>query len=489
MSGNDRTSRLMRRVPDVSVTQGFAVDPGCGIATDPKTVPIVINNFNRLAYLRRLVDALTSRGYENLYVIDNHSDYGPLLDYYRESGLWVFYLDANVGYLALWTTPVGTQFAGDYYVYTDADIEPVAECPDDFIAHFRDVLTRYPDADKVGFGLEVDDLPATYQLRDEVTAHEKSLLNREVEPGLYRSPVDTTFALYRPGTAGGAWLRCMRTGRPYTARHLPWYVDSAHPDAEELHYRRTARTSTHWTMLGDDDEPGVVTVMIWGKRVRVAPGGNAEHWRMVSRGEWRPDVYDALDALLEPGRTYLEIGSGLGETALYAATVAGRVVAVECDEVRYEQLARNASLNRAEPGDVVAVRACLSTRGTAADAFSALEREHPLADCALVKLDTGGGEHVAVATLVPFLRRVRPTLLVTFHPRRDAGIKGSGRRERRGATVGGLASTVRAMWRLRFYAHVCDAHGAAVTLGGLLRGRRGVSTLIFTDKELAFPEQ
>jgi hypothetical protein len=94
-----------------------------------------------------------------------------------------------------------------------------------------------------------------------------------------------------------------------------------------------------------------------------------------------------------------------------------------------------------------------------------------------------------VATLVPFLRRVRPTLLVTFHPRRDAGIKGSGRRERRGATVAGLASTVRAMWRLRFYAHVCDAHGAAVTLGGLLRGRRGVSTLIFTDKELAFPEQ
>ena len=248
------SKRLMRPMPDVGVRQDFRVDSRhCDLDRHPELTPIVINNFNRLDYLRRLVAALNCRGYENVYVIDNNSDYEPLLEYYEHSGLRVFRLDRNVGYLSMWTTPIGMDFVDSYYVYTDADIEPVEECPDDFVSHFRDVLSRYSWVHKVGFGLKIDDLPSTYDLRSEVVEHERQFERHPVEPGLYRAPIDTTFALYRPGAAGGCWLRSMRTGWPYLARHLPWYCDSSCIDEEEAHFRRTAQTSTHWTSQASDE--------------------------------------------------------------------------------------------------------------------------------------------------------------------------------------------------------------------------------------------
>ena len=152
----------MRPAPGVQVHQDFRVEPSpVDVEKHPELTPIVINNFNRLDCLRRLLTALSSRGYENVYIIDNNSTYEPLLQFYSDSGVRVFRLNRNVGWLSMWTTSVGAIFGRGYYVYTDPDVEPIAECPDDFIAHFRDALSRYPWVDKVGFGLEIDDLPET----------------------------------------------------------------------------------------------------------------------------------------------------------------------------------------------------------------------------------------------------------------------------------------------------------------------------------------
>jgi hypothetical protein len=476
--------RIMRPVSGVHFTQDFTIDPGRGIDEHPESTPIVINNFNRLSYLKRLIAALSARGCENTYVIDNHSTYEPLLQYYRDSGLRVFHLDANVGYLALWTTPIGASFVGAHYVYTDVDIEPVAYCPDGFIAHFRDVLARYPDVAKVGFGLAIDDLPAAYDLRDQVVEHERALLKDQAEPGLYRAPIDTTFALYRPGAAGGAWLPSMRTGAPYLARHLPWYTDSSLPDEEEIYYRRTATTSSHWTMLDQAGESGSMTVMLWGELIRVV-ANNAARWNMVSRGEWRPAVYDALDWLLDEGTSYLELGSGMGETALYASRLARVVYAVECDAARYKTLARNVALNASEIDNIEPLNARIAPRSASAGAvtFGDLERAHPLGECSLVRIDIGGDEFRVLPTMVPFLRRVRPGLHLTLHPRRFYRIKGSSLFAKVAVALVSIVSTARVMWLLRFYDHAFDGEGAPVSWRDLPRLCRGMVTLIFTDRQ------
>ena len=62
------------------------------------------------------------------------------------------------------------------------------------------------------------------------------------------APLDTTFALYRPGGGHGLEQQNLRTTYPYLADHLGWHCDSAAPTAEDLHYERTARRDvTSWT--------------------------------------------------------------------------------------------------------------------------------------------------------------------------------------------------------------------------------------------------
>ncbi|HEY5477374.1 MAG TPA: hypothetical protein VIK11_11760 [Tepidiformaceae bacterium] len=467
----------------VRVTQDFVVDRGQDIVTHPETTPIIINNFNRLRYLQRLLAALSTRGYENVYVIDNRSTYEPLLQYYRDAGLRVFYLDANVGYLALWTTPVGANFVDCHYVYTDVDIEPTPDCPDDFIAYFCDVLSRYPDVGKVGFGLQTDDLPSSYDLRDQVVEHERGLLADLAEPGLYRAPIDTTFALYRPGAEGGAWIPSIRTDRPYLARHLPWYTDSSHPDDEEAYYRATALTSSHWTMLDQVGASGGMTVMLWGEPVRVV-ANSAAHWTMVSRGEWEPDTYDALDWLVDRGSAYLELGSGVGETALYAARVARDVYAVECDVETYAELTRNLSMNAGDLGNVMPlnVRVALQSDPPGSLTFAALEEAHPLGSGAVIKMDIGGSEYDILPTMVPYLRETRPSLHLRLHPRRHFDIKGTSPLAKAVVGVLSMVSTARVLWLLRFYGPVYDARGSRLTLTGFPAACRGLVTLIFSDK-------
>jgi len=51
---------------------------------DPQSIPVIIINYNQLNDLKKLLAFLFSRRFRNIVIIDNHSDYLPLLEYYRE---------------------------------------------------------------------------------------------------------------------------------------------------------------------------------------------------------------------------------------------------------------------------------------------------------------------------------------------------------------------------------------------------------------------
>lgn len=218
------------------------------------SLPVIINNFNRLSFLKQQLQKLKELGYRNIYIIDNKSTYDPLLQFYKNSEEKIFYLDQNVGFLALWRTIIYEYFKDDYYIYTDSDIVPSEECPRDFIHHFKNLLDKYKDVDKVGFGLKINDLPTCYRRRAEVQEHEKEFWTNTPEKDVYSAMIDTTLALYRPKKKGGYWLKALRTGGNYTARHLPWYVDSENLSEEELYYLKNIKTNTHWSALSHTDE-------------------------------------------------------------------------------------------------------------------------------------------------------------------------------------------------------------------------------------------
>jgi len=224
---------------------------------DPKSTPIIINSFNRLTTLRLLIGALESRGYGNIFIIDNKSTYRPLLDFYGQCRHPVFRLKKNVGHNAIWKTGIYRRFWKGYYVYTDPDVVPAEECPEDFLQHFHDLMLRYPDATKVGFGLKIDDIPDCFNQKANIVFSESRYWQHQLEKDVYRAPIDTTFALYRPFSKTNVnWhMLHIRTGGRYLARHLPWYSDSANLSEEEAYYLNACRRSIS-TFARMDDEKG-----------------------------------------------------------------------------------------------------------------------------------------------------------------------------------------------------------------------------------------
>lgn len=212
-------------------------------------IPIIINNFNRYTYLLVLIESLEKRGYHNIYIIDNNSTYPPLLEYYKTCKHKVLLLHENVGYKSIWETGVFEMFKHSYYVYTDSDMQIDVNCPNDFMEKFVKLLKKYRFCQKVGFGLRIDDLPDCYMHKKDVIKMESLYWERKAEPGVYYAPIDTTFALYRPytGQQVNHLRKTLRTGAPYVIKHLPWYINSANMDDEELYYINNISQSTEWS--------------------------------------------------------------------------------------------------------------------------------------------------------------------------------------------------------------------------------------------------
>lgn len=221
---------------------------------NPLDFPVIINNFNRLDCLKQLIAWLQRAGMTNIHIIDNNSTYPPLLSFYKTCPFTVYKLNRNVGFLALWKTPVFKRFSKDYYIYTDPDIIPVEACPLDTVQYFFQILHEHPEYDKVGFGLKTDDIPDYYPLKHKVISWEKQFIEKPVSEHLFDAPIDTTFALYRPGVMGGSELKAIRTGGAYMARHTSWYIDPLHLSDEDLFYVQSADRSASWTanLLGKE---------------------------------------------------------------------------------------------------------------------------------------------------------------------------------------------------------------------------------------------
>jgi len=195
--------------------------------------PIYVNVRDRVTPLRALVAWLERAGHQRIVLLDNASTYEPCVEYLKATPHDVVCLGANLGSQALWRA--GLQPNG-WYVYTDPDVLPTPLCPLEAVAHLRDVLDRHSGYSKAGLGLYLDDVPETmpslWWERRLLTPHPDDSWPGELEPGVYGSLIDTTFALYRPGM--GFTYRAIRCGAPYQARHASWYVTE--PGEEDRYY-------------------------------------------------------------------------------------------------------------------------------------------------------------------------------------------------------------------------------------------------------------
>lgn len=241
-------------------------------AASLKDLPVYIISFNRLSYLESLVNWLEKSGCQNIHIVDNASTYPPLLDYLARTKHTVHRMEKNYGHTVLFDAPEFKDIVDNqYFVLSDPDVLPTDECPADFMRFLSGVLERFPKATKAGFGLKFDDLPDSYALKETVVKWESAFYEKAIKgtsPALYKAPIDTTFALYRPRKEWKkGFAEAIRTGFPYQARHLPWYKDLNNLTEEDRFYNALDAGSGNWngTKASNDGKILRQTVRIFAR--------------------------------------------------------------------------------------------------------------------------------------------------------------------------------------------------------------------------------
>lgn len=216
-------------------------------------IPVIVNVFNRLTTTRILCDQLANMPDVRVVIVDNNSDWPPLLEWYdTDCQHELIRLDENIGHHAPWLCGAVDQFADKpFYCVTDCDLDLDGVPPD-----LMDVLSkplRDEIAEKSGISLRIDDLP---EWQSSVSEWESRFWKHPTPDGRYFwSIIDTTLCMYRSDISherarriGG--IATVRSAPPYTARHTPWYLDGEQLDAENENYFRKANLSNSWKPKG-----------------------------------------------------------------------------------------------------------------------------------------------------------------------------------------------------------------------------------------------
>lgn len=221
---------------------------------NPLEIPILIINYNQLYYLRKLVNFLQDRRFSNIVIIDNQSDFPPLLEYYNsiQGSVTIEYMQENYGHMVFFKNKeLQQRYGKGYFVLSDADIVPNEKLPAAFMSRLISLLDKhYLAINKVGFALELDDIPDHYPLKAKVTKWERQFWEKQLEPDVFLAHIDTTFAVYKSLKQLDAkyisFYNAIRVGGQFKAQHGGWYADPLNPTDEYLHYQKTSSSSNSW---------------------------------------------------------------------------------------------------------------------------------------------------------------------------------------------------------------------------------------------------
>jgi hypothetical protein len=209
-----------------------------------KTRAFIIN-LNRLTLPRKMADYLADvEGVEPI-IVDNNSNYPPLLEYYEHCPHKVERLTNNYGNTVLWRAGILEKYEEtERFIITDPDLI-LDDIPKDWLHLLNLGLDKYAFATKAGFSLEINNLPNT-PMKKLILEWETSAWVHKLDNNFFNANIDTTFALWRRVFQD---FPAVRTNRPYTARHASWYytkLEDIPPD--ELYYMRmVGNINNYWT--------------------------------------------------------------------------------------------------------------------------------------------------------------------------------------------------------------------------------------------------
>lgn len=226
----------------------------------PDAIPILLNCYNRLSILKNSLAWMRKlKGKKSFIIVDNDSTYPPLLAFYdqlNEPDVQVVRLGFNS-----WKNGVahiGERLLKDYpyYIVTDPDLIPYPDMPMDVLPYLSKLMDDHPRHNHIGLSLEIEDLPDHYPLKEQVVRHESQFWPPQAKPvaggRAFESYIDSTFAMYRPGSDVKQYHNALRTDRPYRLKHIDWY-QSPHTLSEEYqYYLKSCKSFATWAVAARD---------------------------------------------------------------------------------------------------------------------------------------------------------------------------------------------------------------------------------------------
>lgn len=220
-------------------------------------IPVYVNVFNRLTLTRKFCEQIAALENAVPIIIDNNSTWEPLLDWYQHCPFEVVRLSENLGHHAPWKCGATGRPNDGFYCVTDCDLD-LEGVPADLLDVLRTPLTSCIRGacgiKKCGVSLRINDLPSS---QTDVVKWEQQFWRRPIAGGkYYRAPIDTTLCMYPASlpvfmATRVVGIPTLRAGGPYTARHMPWYLDPTNLDEENANYFATANESNSWRPDGD----------------------------------------------------------------------------------------------------------------------------------------------------------------------------------------------------------------------------------------------
>ena len=192
-------------------------------------LPIVVIGWNNYYFMKNFINQL--KKFPNpIIVLDNNSNYQPLLDYYKKIKSKLKYkieirmLDKNYGHKVYMTLQ---HTLPSVYILSDPDLELNPNMPKNFADVFLELSNQYK-CYKVGCALKIDDKQKFVQCDNyidnkniydfEKRYWKKPIMHDKYE--LYEAEIDTTCCLINTNYSP---TNHIRVAGNFTARHLPWY--------------------------------------------------------------------------------------------------------------------------------------------------------------------------------------------------------------------------------------------------------------------------
>lgn len=229
-------------------------------------IPVLIVARNNPTMLRLLVQQLRECFDARVIVLDDASDFPPMLEYLSalasDERVSVVRAESAGGPHSWFRSPLHPALLAlpRFFAYTDADLRLGSDVPQNFLCVLAH-LTQRLNVPKVGLALDLSDAERMWPQADFYGAHsvwswENNFWGASVEvpnwPGfgaqrVFRAAVDTTFAVYDkallscsndeyPSQPCFTARNAVRVAGSFSAKHRPWYPAAlAALPREELH--------------------------------------------------------------------------------------------------------------------------------------------------------------------------------------------------------------------------------------------------------------